>query len=334
MHKQQGLSLIELMISITLGIVLMTGVVQMFITSRTTFSTQQAVSRVQESGRMAMEFMARDVRMAGYMGCSRHAEITNGLASNSDHQFQFDASIQGFAAANNPLGVNVSAPGTDVLVVRRASEQQAYIMNATPPNANMDVAGVPVNNCLSGICIGDAAIISDCVKGRLFRVTNLQGLGGGFTRIVHSPGGPAPSNVDTSLGGQEFGPGAEVLSVRTITYYVAASEVSPNTLSLWQNVSGVPAELVTGIQNMSLRYGEDTSNNGLPNEYREAGDVSNWGNVVSISIRLLVQSTEDNVIPEPQPYSFAGIEYSSPADIGDRRLRQVFANTIAIRNRM
>ncbi|RYZ81289.1 MAG: prepilin-type N-terminal cleavage/methylation domain-containing protein, partial [Moraxellaceae bacterium] len=48
MIKQKGLSLVELMIAITLGLILMSGVVKVFLNSKSTYSTQQALSRIQE----------------------------------------------------------------------------------------------------------------------------------------------------------------------------------------------------------------------------------------------------------------------------------------------
>ena len=69
--EQRGLSLVELMIAIALGMVLMLGVMQMFLSSRVVFSTQQGMSRIQETGRLAIEFLSRDIRMAAYYGCYR-----------------------------------------------------------------------------------------------------------------------------------------------------------------------------------------------------------------------------------------------------------------------
>lgn len=328
--KQQGLSLIELLISITLGLVLMTGVVQMFLTSRTTYATQQAISRVQESGRLGTDFMAQDIRMAGYMGCALHnANIVDGLVPNTEPQVDFSVSIRGYVGGtgNNPL--NVGEAGTDVLVVRRAGHEQLNIVEATPPSANLDVAGSATNNCLNGICVGDAAVIAGCTKGRIFRITNMTSIGGGGTRIVHSGGGVSPSNATDDLGGQEFQPGAEILKMSTITYYVAPSAFT-NTRSLWQNVNGEASELVEGVDNMSLRYGVDTNNDGVPNQYQAAGDVTDWDDVLAVRIELLLRSLEDNVLAEAQPYQFAGATVTPT----DRHMRQVFASTVGVRRRL
>lgn len=67
--SQAGLSLIELMIAIALGALLLLGLVQIFSGVRTTFGTTEALSRIQENSRFALEFIRRDVRMAGHFGC-------------------------------------------------------------------------------------------------------------------------------------------------------------------------------------------------------------------------------------------------------------------------
>lgn len=345
MRRQQGLSLIELMISITLGLVLMTGVIQMFLTSQATFATQQAISRVQETGRMAMEFLARDIRMAGYMGCSSRnpGGITYGL-DDTNHQFDFlGGGIRGYDAATNPLEPNLATAGTDVLAVRRASSEAVYVTGTvSDSSSNIDVTGTVVNGCVGGVCDGDAAVLSDCTQGRIFLATNVSQLSGQNStqvRVVHSAGGGSgPGNIDTKLGGQSFEPGSELLGLRTTTYYIAPSSFNPNTSSLWQNVNGNASELVEGVEDMRVLYGESTDTDSVPDVYRPAtgsGAVVDWERVSAVRVQLLVQSSEDDVLPEPQPYTFPGdTQVTDTAKIGDRRMRQVFTSTVSIRSRL
>ena len=71
MHKQQGLSLVEVMIAITLGSVLTVGIVQLFVANSETHRLMMGQSRMQESARFAFDFMGRSLQRAGYRGCSR-----------------------------------------------------------------------------------------------------------------------------------------------------------------------------------------------------------------------------------------------------------------------
>lgn len=64
-----GLSLIELMIALLISSILLIGVIQVFAASRTAYQLSQGIARNQENGRFAMDFLTRDIRMAGHAGC-------------------------------------------------------------------------------------------------------------------------------------------------------------------------------------------------------------------------------------------------------------------------
>jgi type IV pilus assembly protein PilW len=70
-RKMHGLSLIELMISITISLILVSGLVYSYTASRAAFQVQDAQARKFENGRFALEEIARDLRMASRFGCSR-----------------------------------------------------------------------------------------------------------------------------------------------------------------------------------------------------------------------------------------------------------------------
>ncbi len=65
-HQQQGVSLIELMISITLGVVIINAALQFAINTKITYGLNNDISRIQENGRLAMEIITTDLQMAGY----------------------------------------------------------------------------------------------------------------------------------------------------------------------------------------------------------------------------------------------------------------------------
>ena len=65
--------------------------------------------------------------------------------------------------------------------------------------------------------------------------------------------------------------------------------------------------------------------------------MTNWDEVISVRIDLLMQSPEDGTVPSPQPYIFDGVTYNGSAGNGelptDERVRRVFTSTISLRNR-
>ena len=64
-RRQSGLSMVELMIALTLGAILLAGVVQLFVTTRRSYSSNTAVDQLQESARFALNFLGGAVRQIG-----------------------------------------------------------------------------------------------------------------------------------------------------------------------------------------------------------------------------------------------------------------------------
>ncbi|WP_227718132.1 PilW family protein [Microbulbifer sp. Q7] len=349
MQRQRGISLVELMISITIGLILMTGVVQLFLTSRTTFSTQQALARVQESGRLAMDFLSEDIRMAGFAGCnSRYTQVTNYLNDENLLAFKFDVGIEGEddVSANPPAGYPDDAiEGTDILVVRSAG---GISLGVPKPNDANNVYARYVSDVApcgeaqtgsSGICSDDILIVANCTNAVVFQATEVEGNAStGEVRIAHGAG-DSPGNrvtawdVSDAVSPVSFADDAQVFQVVTTVYFIAQG--AGGIPSLWQETNGLAAqELLEGVQDMQLTYGVDSNSDGVPENYVDAGSLSSadaWAEVVSVRVALLVQSGEDNVLAEPQPYTFNGVTVNDP---GDRRLRQTFESTVAVRSRV
>ncbi|MCU9946814.1 PilW family protein [Pseudomonas sp. PDM13] len=66
LFNQRGLSIIELMVALVLSLILLTGVIQVFLSTKQTYATNDAMSHLQENGRFALEFIARNARLGGY----------------------------------------------------------------------------------------------------------------------------------------------------------------------------------------------------------------------------------------------------------------------------
>ncbi len=332
MHKQAGLSLIELMISITLGLILMTGVVQVFLSSKTTFTTQQAMSRVQETGRLAIEFISRDIRMAAYYGCVRPESVINGDLSKGGLHENFGEGIRGYDEADdlpngkeNDLGGMTLLPDThtaNIVAVRSANQVGMPITKANDSSSLYAYTHetTKVGNCVGDICVSSVLVAADCTKARVFEVSNVDVDSNELT----------VSHADTWGGGifplENFTTG-EIMPMNTIVYFLA--EGTSGQPVLWQRTNvGDPVELLEGVEHMRITYA--TSDN---TAYRLASELAagDWGNVNSVRVELVARSLENNVLEEPQPYTFAGVPITPPA--GDRFLRQVFSTTIGIRSR-
>lgn len=344
---QQGLGLIELMVAITLGLLLSLAVIQAFLSSRGVFRMQDSVSRLQESGRFAISALTQDIRMAGFMGCPSIDRIDMHIIASGESEYLFGSDTV-LIGSNNVTSGNTwgAVVGTDVITIRKASNGSARLAGYTVPgNANIQLAnetGIPKFSA------NDVLMITDCVSADIFRASSVSNTSGSQITIAHASDG----NIDNKLS-KSYGTDAEVLSFEKIEYFIrdtdrntpsgkpinalyvrrlttveADGDVPPNTA--W------PAyELIDGVENMQIEYGIDTGGSDrTADAYRRADEISatEWSQVVSVRIDLLLQGTDDNVASGAQAQS--GLKFMGAAVSQDGRLRQVFSTTVAIRNRL
>ena len=336
--RQRGFSLVELMVAITVGLILMTGVVQMFLSSKTVFITQQGVSRVQETGRLAMDFLAHDIREAGYLGCLSRTGInyTSTLKNPESFEVNFKVGIEVTAGA--PSGVTLNpAPISPVLTLRSAAgEGVGVAISNNSGDLKVIDTGETGSGCHSGLCTDDILIVTDCSKARVFQATSLEPETGGVL-VKHEETGE-PGNQIGSWGGNNaddtFDVGSEIIKIRTRMYYVADPDPEDDNVrpGLYMKEGFNPAvELLQDVEDMYLEFGMDTNADARVEEFVALADVGNWNNVAAVRVELLVGSTDDNVSPEPRIYDFAG---HAGVESGDKRVRQVFTNTVGIRTRL
>lgn len=341
--QQAGLSLVELMIAITLGLVLMTGVVQIFLSSKNVFTTQQGLSRIQETGRLGIEFLSRDIRMAAYYGCYRPNpnvpgnELQNGTMVIEGLHGNFAEGVRGYDSlaalpgGSAAIGATIS-PLTkgiaNVIVVRTANTIGLPISRANDLNGvyTYTPEAADPKGCFQGMCLNSAVLVSDCFKARVFTVAAAPAISGtNEVNFRHNAGwGGGVITTENFVSG-------DVLAMNTVVYFLAKG--ASGMPSLWQKTNVETAvELLEGVEQMRITYSTSVDEN-----YRLASALTaaDWATVQSVRFELVARSTENNVIEAPQPYTFGGAVVNPlPEDgIPDRYLRQVFSSTVGIRSR-
>lgn len=338
----RGFSLVELMVAMTLSLILLGGVVAIFSSSRATYETTDRLSRIQESGRFALDSLVRDLRATGFIGCSQLASTRTTLNNNGNVLWNFARPVEGFdgqASAWLPAidtsVITSPAPiaGTDILVVRipRPGTQPARLV--TTMTATTDPVTVDTD-LVSQFNVGDIVMVNDCNARAVFQVTAKNANELGHTATGSAPGN-ANNDLDYAYASTSFQGGAEAVPVQTVIYYLARRVGAPTTSppSLWRRVGSTAAEeVVEGVENLQLAYGQSTGVNMVT--YRKADAVTNWNAVVSINIALLVRSQSEYGTDRDQGTydlisSTLGARVSAP---NDRHLRQVFATTVSLRN--
>ena len=136
-----GLSLIELMVALVLGLLVVAAAIGIFLSNRQTYRTTESVGRVQESARVAFELMARDVREAGGNACNASGEsgsiagvpLVNVLANPAANWWSNWGNVPGTGRLNGALvgyGPGNAVPGlsTGVGNAQRMAGTEALVV--------------------------------------------------------------------------------------------------------------------------------------------------------------------------------------------------------------
>ena len=325
--KQSGVSLVEVMIAMLLGIFLLGSVVQFFVSSRQSNRVHEATSRLQETGRMALEVMARDIRMADFWGCA--SDITNVVNNlNSANAGYVDYQTGGVAGTEGGAGV------PDTLILRGGFGTGLNVQPPYGPQASANLK-VSAGNDLEQ---GDIILVSDCTNGDIFQISNANP--GGAGTVVHNTGSATvPGNYNATNPGcpganahclsKVYGADASIYRVQQIVYTVGTgSEGEP---ALFRN----GAEFLDGVEDLQILYGEDTdapgsAGEGIANYFVPADQVADMERVIGIRIAIVARSSNDNLVTG-NLQSFAVLGANETA--ADRRIRRVYETTVNIRNR-
>ncbi len=326
---QTGLSLIELMVSMSIGLFLLAGAVSVLGKGRDLYRTNDAAARLQETARYAMSTIEADLRMANYWGLMSRADLVeNGpalnLASipNVDPAYSLPATLTGYAttinscgamwavklpayveANNNGYGYACAAFGTaagasDQLTVRRASTQV------------IAAAGLAAS-------AGQIKVQTSRMQGSLFANGVL-------------PAGYAPALSETR-------------ALVANGYYVSQrsdQNVAIPSLRRKQlgSVGGAPAiqdqEIVPGVEDLQVEFGVDQNADQNANFFVPPGTAIAGGQeIVAVRVWLLVRAEQPEFsFTDGRTYAYADRVGAAAYTPADNFRRVLVSKTIALRN--
>ena len=301
LSRQHGLSLIELMIALMLGLFLLFALVEILINGKQSFSSANNLSRLQENGRIATDLIVSDMKRAGYVG------------GNSN--------VPNISGTTPPVLPAVSCPaGNDTW--GRMIEQPVFGMNDT----SAGYACVPVAEYLRGdiLVVRHAAPWVETgalVAGRLYLRSSLFS---GRT-FIGSAEAQAQNDVPETPN--------SVRELQAHSYFVGPSgrtcngAVVPSLFRVSLSATGQPVinELLPGIENFQVQYG-------VNNQYVNADDIAlaNWPDVDTVRIWLLVRTEcPDSGHVDNTTYTMGDFPDYAP---NDNYRRQLYSSVIMIRN--
>ncbi len=307
-----GLSLVELMIALAIGVVLALAVTQFFLRSKISYLQDEELARMRENGRYALRYMRHELSMAGYLGGVTDSHI---LASTPGGSICFDYVI----ASERPLE-HFNDVTTDGDTGDPSRALPPACLAAGRHQADTDMVLVRRTKDMAIVQQGQERALPD--RRSLYLRVESWGASVGLVR----GGGRIDSTVDL----WEYIP--QLVFVRN--YSSEPDDGIPTLCRMRLSPTGprmAPVEcLIEGVEQLQLSYGidEDGDHQADRFETRPAPDVLRQA--VAVRVYLLVRSIHPLAgYVNANSYQLGE---KSVAARGDGYLRQVMGATVPLRN--
>ncbi|HYQ24208.1 PilW family protein [Stenotrophomonas sp.] len=293
----RGLSLIELMISMVIGLIIMLAVVQVFAASREAYRLSEGLARVQENSRFAMDTLQREIRMAGHFGCvndqaqtsATRVSLRSTLDGATNPVLDFNRSIQGYEATDTGPGKTLAikatpdtggtayspalpdaianalsnrVDGSDIIALRYLMPDGVPVTSiggdASKPVFNFDASRLSVLR--SGVANPGLYGVADCSSATVFQASAVNATSASVTFNTVKLNGSR-----TFVEGYTVGQ-ANLYRAESAVYYVGY-DADTRQRSLYRVrfsatpggdlAAGAPEPLVEGVDNLQLLYGQD-----------------------------------------------------------------------------
>ena len=329
--RMSGLSLVELMIAMTLGLVLMAGVASVFVSTGRINRTNENLSRLQESARTAFSLLTRDLREAGLNDCGRITRVANALNTTAATPWlNWNGGIVGFEQGVAVPGV-VSGGGVgqrdntqDAVRVMKGAPGGVTIVNHNPAAAIATMTLTDTGNFVAG----DLLVACDFAQATIFQATAIPAA----RTVQHLGIGAAPGNCTALLGwplacpaagrSYPYAPNSALMRFESTVWYIGSNgRAASGGTSLFRQTlrSGgnplAPAveEVLEGVTALQLQYLVAGAAN-----YVNAAAVADWTTVLAVRVTL----------------TLAGVNQERNATDNRERVQRTFSNIVTLRNRV
>lgn len=290
--SQAGFSLVELMISLTIGLLLLSGLTTLLVQQSNTRSELDKSSRQIENGRYAIQVLHDDIQLAGFYGQYASISAPVGAMPNpcatdlASLSAAMSLPVQGYDALSSistPLSTCLNnanfLAGTDILVVRRVATSTTTMANAAAGGGGLvylqTTAASQVMNTGSAANTTNFSLTYNTSTN-----TGSADLRNYLVRIYFVSPCSTMANGSTCTATDDNGS-----PIPTLKCLELSATGSTTTFNL------IP--LVEGIQNLQLDYGIDSDNDGYPDSYvTTPATITDWGNVMAVRVNLLARNND------------------------------------------
>ena len=316
-YRQRGVSLVELMIAMTLALVLSAAVITVFANNRHAYNQGENVQRMQDDARHALREITFDLSMAGHYG-----DLLIPASVTPDGALTLSTDCGPVAAPE--WMYQTMQPGTDQFLSVVALD------NATPATAAANFSCITGGEFLTGT---DVVSIKRVAGNRATTLNNGQvylRTNGTVGLLYKEPLVGAPTiPVSAPNSAWEYRP-----SIYFIRNY--ANNPGDGIPTLCKKVlrgvnPGMTTEcLATGIEDLQVEYGIDTTADGFANVYMPNPTLANMQSVVSARVSLLARTIDiDTRFANDKTFTLSNAPAYSPTDSFHRR---VVSTTVSIQN--
>ena len=289
-ERQTGMSLVELMIALAIGLILSAALITIYISNKKVFWNSEAAAILQENNRFVLKLITNDLRMAGFYGGADYRLLDNKVA--------------GFASGHCKLGESYDISG-DAFSGGNSTEYE-YDTSVWAVEA-----GEQIPSCLKDLGIDPNADILFVKHAR--KQPHPAGIdtNPAKTYIVsaHGKGEHVDGTGDTSLESKistvgEY-PNGNIWEYIYHAYYVYKP---PGTvysqlkrIKLGSSGWGAPETVAEGVEDIHYIFGvhdASAADTAMVTRYYSASEVSaanSWEDVVSATIYLRGRSTLSDV---------------------------------------
>lgn len=343
-RQPQGFSLIELLVASLIGIFLMAGAIKVYSANKTTYQLQDAMSEVQKNGRFIISRLTSRIQGAGYSGFySSYFDGVESLLNTPDNEmWNIAHPIKGYdnvSSTTTIAGITGFYDNSDVILLKTMADPVDLESNTT--DESLAVAAT------TDYAIADILVVADHEQASIFQIATVDtATVPGETAVTVSSGNTTNPGNSKALANAYSKPAMVGKLMSTMYYMKNGSNGRPALYEATlitadgETAAMVEKEIISNVEDFQISYGVDSDGDEAINRYVTATSITNntqWPSVKSIGISLLLASSNANITPEKNSYSFdteafTFIKDSTAASDADKRLRRVFNTYVALKN--
>jgi Tfp pilus assembly protein PilW len=316
---QSGLSLIELMVSILLGVILSSGIIAVYLESKRNYAAEEELARIQENGRFALDLLKRELSMAGFYGGYFLADDLPAATVDTDCASDW--------ALNVVPAIEVFNGKTETdLITSEGTDLSAVCIDSADWKSGTDV-----------FTIKRTAARATVYEGALVNGAQLDP--NEWYLKVESYGDTKEWFNESSFDPFDPNDAVEYWEIYAKIFYIKQENADdiPTLCVKSLGSDGMTRDqcLVEGIEDMQIEFGVDTNGDAVPNTYTpDPNDVSV---AVTARIYLLVRSlgelySTENINAKKYQLGLDASAPFTPTGSEQRYLRQIFSTTVLVRN--